>query len=199
VSDYPGGMTIRPLTHPGTERSQLYSPFRSTWAQTKQLLRQELAHLNAKQIVLELDFGEADLRLDGEPRAGRAAKSPAVAISFESKHGPLRYACNRFTKWQDNVRAIALGLEALRKVDRYGIGQSGEQYRGWKAIENSSEDPLEVLVRFAADDVLIGDPSPELLYRLAIKRTHPDRGGSREHFDAVQAAREALRASGRWS
>jgi hypothetical protein len=36
--------------------------------------------------------------------------------------------------WQHNVRAIALGLEALRKVDRYGITRRGEQYAGWKAL-----------------------------------------------------------------
>lgn len=37
--------------------------------------------------------------------------------------------------WQINLRAIALGLEALRKLDRYGITSRGEQYTGWRAIE----------------------------------------------------------------
>ena len=78
-----------------------------------------------------LDFHSADTRAD----------TPRVVVSFDSCHGPLRYQCDRFTTtragtkaWHANVRAIALGLEALRKVDRYGIAGSGEQYRGWTAL-----------------------------------------------------------------
>jgi hypothetical protein len=37
--------------------------------------------------------------------------------------------------WQDNLRAVALGLEALRRVERYGIAQRGEQYAGWRRAD----------------------------------------------------------------
>ena len=68
------------------------------------------------------------------PRANASPKSPAVVIAFESKHGPLQYATDAFTHWQANVRAVALGLEALRRVERYGITKHGEQYTGWKQL-----------------------------------------------------------------
>jgi hypothetical protein len=45
----------------------------------------------------------------------------------------LIYATDACELWQHNVRSIALGLEALRAVDRYGITRRGEQYAGFRA------------------------------------------------------------------
>src|SRR5690606_24676973 len=63
------------------------------------------------------------------------AAHPGVILSFDSKVGHLSYPCDTFTSWQDNLRAVALALEALRKLDRYGVTKRGEQYRGFLAIE----------------------------------------------------------------
>src|ERR1700675_3855774 len=84
--------------------------------------------LDAKKLVFQIDVRESEIRLDGLPSARARPNDPAVIVSFDSKHGPLRYFCDQFTDWQDNIRAIALGLEALRKVERYGITHRGEQY-----------------------------------------------------------------------
>jgi hypothetical protein len=46
----------------------------------------------------------------------------------------FQFAVDMFPSWQDNLRAIALGLEALRKVERYGIANRGEQYAGWAQL-----------------------------------------------------------------
>jgi hypothetical protein len=83
-----------------------------------------------------------------------------------------------------NVRAIALALEALRKVDRYGVTKRGEQYAGWKALPSPNDAILErgrQIIREHDGDV-----------RRALAATHPDReGGDEEAFKAVSAAREA--------
>jgi hypothetical protein len=52
----------------------------------------------------------------------------------ETKHGPLVYSADSCALGQHNVRSIALGLEALRAVERYGVTHQGEQYTPWKAI-----------------------------------------------------------------
>src|SRR5947208_1880483 len=78
---------------------------------------------------------ESDIRLDGRPRARAVASHPGVVLAFDSRHGPLKYAVDTFDRWQDNLRAIALGLEHLRAVDRYGVTRRGEQYTGWRQIE----------------------------------------------------------------
>lgn len=147
------------------------------------LLERELDQLGAENGVIELAVRESDIRLDGWPYAHARPEHPGVIVSFDSKHGPLRYGTDAFPDWQENVRAIALGLEALRKVDRYGIGKRGEQYAGWKQLESGSQRLVERGVE------LIEAAGGE---RQALKRHHPDaEGGSAEDFRAVQAARAA--------
>lgn len=51
-----------------------------------------------------------------------------------SQESAYQFAVDTYTTWQDNLRAIALGLEALRKVERYGITRGTEQYTGWKML-----------------------------------------------------------------
>ena len=123
------------------------SLFTASWSDTLEILEREVTAVRrrdqvAEPVILQLDIPESAIRLDGGVRANARAGSHRVAISFESKHGPLRYLCDTYDTpawkvrgtqqaWQANVRAIALGLEALRTVDRYGISHDGEQYRGF--------------------------------------------------------------------
>lgn len=61
-----------------------------------------------------------------------------VAIQAAADTGKrLVYATDACEFWQHNVRSIALGLEALRAVDRYGISRRGEQYAGFRAALTS--------------------------------------------------------------
>lgn len=154
--------------------------FRSGWTKTLQLLERELFQLDATEVVIELDIGEGEIRQDGFPYADARPGHPGVIISFDSKHGPLRYGTDAFPHWQDNVRAIALGLESLRRVERYGIGKRGEQYVGWKALP-AGEDQ-----RRARGLELIEEHGG---VTEALKATHPDHGGEADDFDAVQVAR----------
>lgn len=161
------------------------------WNETLLLLDRELGALGATEVVFQIDLRERDIRLDGLPRGDASPSDPAVIISFDSRYGALRYFSDRFDKWQDNVRAIALGLEALRKVERYGITRRGEQYLGWQALPAAGETGAwarEFILGFA-------DPGVKDLgvaYRAAAKQLHPDTGGSREEWDRLQRAKEAV-------
>lgn len=181
--------------------SRRYSPFRANWSKTIDQLEHELEELGAKEVVFQLDMEERDIRLDGMPRADAKPRSPRVIISFESKHGPLRYQCDAFEgnyrepSWQANVRAIALGLEALRQVERYGITKRGEQYTGWKALPESSQSHDEAIAFLASvtgwtPAVVAG--SLQNSYRDAAKRLHPDVGGNRDMWEQLQKARQVL-------
>jgi hypothetical protein len=130
-------------------------------------------------------------------------------LSFESTYGPLMYATDKFTIWRDNLRAIALGLEALRKVERYGITRSGEQYTGFRALEASSSTTVEDAARTMAaftddewkwDDLLVevgtlGKEWTRQAYRTAAKRRHPDVGGSHSDWLRLEEAYRLLMAS----
>lgn len=203
-----------PRTPAGRRRSRF--TFRAPWGDTLDLLERELQHLAAADVVLEADFREQDLRIDGMPRSNaRQPVDPAVRLSFESKHGHLIYQADGYDLWQHNVRAIALGLEALRAVDRYGITSRAQQYDGWKQIEAPSteaiggyQDAVKVIALAvgmtpADADAAVRqfDVEPALvrgLYRRAQRRTHPDAGGTAAAFDLVNRARAELERCGRW-
>jgi hypothetical protein len=186
------------------------APFRSSYATTLLLLQRELDLLGARAAVLQLAITENDLRnTDGMPRAGAKPKHPGVVVTFVSKHGPLQYATDEFTSWQDNLRAIALGLEALRKVQRYGITHSGEQYTGFRALEAPSgltiDDAARTLAAFTDDEMKfedllteVGARGPEwtrAAYRTAAKRRYPDVGGSHSDWLRLEQAYRLLMAS----
>jgi hypothetical protein len=124
---------------------------RAGWQNTLDLLARELDYLDARHIVIQADFSESDLRVDGMPRSNaRAPYHPGVRIAFKSKHGPLTYATDAYEFWQHNVRAIGLGLEALRAVDRYGVTRRGEQYTGWKQLGAGTRPVLQCGEWYAA-------------------------------------------------
>ena len=186
--------TARPITPEArnrmTGRGTEHSPFRSTWTATEQLLDLELRQLRARDVILMVDVTEADLRLDGKIRAGANPSSPACALTFNSpSKGPLLFCCGRYRTWQDNARAIALGLQALRKIERYGIVQSDEQYRGWRAIGTGSDEWAHTLSHHSGWSVEHVHADPDGAYRAAAKNAHPDQGGTPEAFREVQKAR----------
>lgn len=211
---------FRPLENwPRRINPRKRATFRSTWSDTLKLLERELSKLQAKNIVIQADCTEDDIRNDGMLRANAKIKSPTVILSFQSKFGPLSYPCETYNDWQDNVRAIAKSLEALRSVDRYGVTRRAEQYKGWAKLpgpENTSTDtcwsyqpkqtqPEFTLVSDAADflaneteshrafELLKDINLAEDAYRTAVKKHHPDAGGDPAMFKRATAAIEFLR------
>ncbi|UYL86910.1 DnaJ-like chaperonin [Gordonia phage RavenCo17] len=212
MTDYPARMTLRPIEHwPGKLTvNRVSSQFSAPWRATLDLLDRELWHLGPAgrnaPAVLQIAMREQDFRLDGMPRANARPEHPGVILAIESTKGPLSFPCDRFVTWQDNLRAIALSLEALRKIDRYGITPNAEQYTGWKQLPAtasptgpSAADSEMVILSHA--DLPIGEAtSLDQAYRRARANAHPDRrGGDRAAWDAVEAAAEVLRAAGRLS
>ncbi len=143
-------------------------------------------------MVVGCGLREADIRLDGWPRAtAQPPAHPGVAVSFDSSRGRLVYATDVCEWWQHNVRAVGLGLEALRAVDRHGITRSGEQYAGFRAIGATTTAHLATESVVERGHRLIAEHGSE---REALRRTHPDAGGDRADFEAVIAARRAAAA-----
>ncbi len=205
-----GWYTTRPISDRTRFRNNHQdSRFRATWSDTERLLGSELAQLDADSVVIEVDVPETAIRMDGGLYANAKAASPAVVVAFESKHGPLLYATDRLVavpwgrgrmeSWQHNVRAIAKTLESLRAVARYGVAESGEQYRGYRAIEGG-EGGSSHLTRdqaFSVVQELAGveqdEPLDAAVYRRAKSRAHPDRNdGDRKMWDLLEQAIEVL-------
>jgi hypothetical protein len=209
--------------------------FSAKWSDTLGLFDRELTHLGAREAVIQVAADERGMRLDGGLRADAKVSHPGVIVSFETKkYGPMRYFTDVFDKgsrwvkgtkneygwysggrseaipgWQMNARAIALGLEALRKVDRYGITKRGEQYTGWSAlppatpmgagamtVEQAADFIAEHSTRAGLpldrDDILDMGAWLNDGYRMAAKVLHPDAGGSTQDFQKLQVAKRIL-------
>lgn len=172
--------------------------FRASWASTMDLLRGELWQIGAQNTVLQLFLGPNEIRRDGMPRSDAKPSRPGVILSFRSRGKDLSFPCDRYCDWKDNVRAIALSLQALRAVDRYGVTRRQEQYTGWAALPNPDSprpDGLAILVRasgMSAEDVV---RNPTAAWKSAAKVLHPDRGGKASDFVAAQAAYRSLKGN----
>jgi hypothetical protein len=192
----PLGLWSGPATPPDERRR---SPFKAQYEATLDLVFAEAAKLDATRLVLQVDLQQRDIRVDGLPKAkARFGDHPGVVVSFDSRHGPLRYATDVFDDWRGNLRAIALALENLRAVDRYGVTRRGEQYRGWTAIGSAAPGrgpfadraDAETWMRLAAREAHIGAWADwDGLYRLLAKTMHPDvAGGSADLWERLDAA-----------
>lgn len=211
IERWPAEQTKNRKGHP-FRKSRDYSWGRGTesgidWSATMELLERELRMLRGKNVVLQMAVTDGDIKRDGWIRANARPSHPGVILTFDSKYGPLSYPCDTYTDWQANVRAIAVALEALRKVDRYGVTRRGEQYTGWKKLPPAGATTSTMTTEIAAailvqaegldgdaGDLLEFEDAFRQTYRAAAKRTHPDAGGSTRDFQAVQEARRVLEA-----
>lgn len=222
---------IRPLggwDRPKTEPRRSSGVFRAAWDDTVAFLKDEVDKLDGSLIVVQIAADGTDIRRDGMLRARARVDFPGVKVSFASKHGPLTYATDAYDQWypaampgwQANVRAIALSLQALRAVDRYGVTHTGEQYRGWSQITAAAaetgmtrDDAIRVFadaagarpdfVRGFADLIngpsWVADESRKTarmalgkMFRTAAKKAHPESGGNADAFRLVTRARDML-------
>src|SRR6202042_3181423 len=106
--------------------------------------------------ILSGAFQPQDITRDGSrPLAGATPSHPGVVISFEAfidgKHVPLKYPCDTFTDWQDNVRAMT-----AEQASSYVCTASGIPCNGAKILDRDSFTER---------------------YRAAAKRFHPDANG----------------------
>lgn len=200
-----GRYTVRSLRDRAWLRpaDRVASRFTATWSDTLDLLLTEVERIGGRDVVIQIDVQESDLRRDGKLRANARPLDPAVVVSFESGHGPLMYRCDRYddgpwgfwmSPWQHNVRAVALTLEALRAVDRYGASSSGEQYAGWAQIAADAapapeSDPWSTVLDLAGLDTTtsLGLTRHAVINR-AQRRAHPDLGGDAESWARLVAA-----------
>lgn len=208
-------LTFRPLTDTTIFRTTHRRPnrFRSTYTDTLKLLNAELDHLNTTEAWLQVAVDAADLRRDGMLRAHVKARHPGVVLTAVTRnHGTLVYPCDRFEgrwsndppDWQINLRAIALGLRDLRRLEDYGIADRGQQYAGFRelgtgtAVAGEKMTPAQAASFLADaaewDTALDPDDKPQVqaAYRDAAKLHHPDAGGNHATMAYIVAARDYL-------
>lgn len=176
-----------PANRPRTAGYREYARFKSTVGKELIRVRNEVRLLGGSGLIISSNL---ELRLDGEPKASsRVPTDPGVAVYFNLRKLPMCFACDRWNKVEDNVRAITLTIEALRGIERWGSGQMVRQaFTGFTALP-APEQPFQVLgVRAAAteDEIMSA-------YRGLISKHHPDKpGGDHDTMVRLNAARDAM-------
>ena len=153
-----------------------------------------MEHLGVRQAVIQAAVKLSDIRLDGFLYSARP-DHPGIILAFESKKtGPLSMPCDTYVDWQDNLRAIGLSL-TLRAIDRYGVTQLAEQYRGWSqlpppgglvtpppmTVEAAAEFiAAEIVVPSSAFNIRSSSDTYRTCYRSVARKHHPDANGGQQ-------------------
>ena len=210
ITDWPGELTVtreiaRFRTAGHTENGKWVAAGPTKLAITMRELQTEIDALKGSHPVLAIAILREDLRLDGKLRAGAKPWHPGVILSFETKRGAMRYANDRFTRWEDNLRGIVKELEALRGITRW-VNNGGQQYGGFLAIEAATAMPagfssFTEAAKYLADIaglVVTEGSAHEILsiIRAAQRKAHPDLGGDPDVFQRVNLAEQYIRDSG---
>jgi hypothetical protein len=199
------GVQRFPLSWPiGWKRTQRYSrksraPFRSrgqsmTVGEAVRRLTGELQRLG----VRSGDFivsSNLETRLDGLPYANqREPDDSGVAVYFRLRNADRVMACDTWTRVADNLAAIAGHIDAIRRVDRYGVGSLDQAFAGYVGLPAKGET-WRATLGFGPDDQ-VDIAKVEQAFRDRARSAHPDiEGGSHDAMASLTMARdEAKRA-----
>lgn len=95
-------------------------------------LERELRLMGVTDFVLSTNVA---LRLDGYPRSGQAApKDPGVAVYFKVAGRDTVLACDQWDRVESNLRAVVKHIDALRGMDRWGVGTIEQAFAGFAAL-----------------------------------------------------------------
>jgi hypothetical protein len=180
------------------------SPFKVIWTRTLDLLGREIHSLRGTNVRLALDITDYEINANGTARANARPKSPGIIVSFDTpRRGRLAFPCDTYHFWQENVHAVAVTLEKLRAVDRYGV-QQGAQYAGFKQLPATTAPTMTANAAAAtlaayhplltAADVVRDFDHARVAWRVARGKTHPDAGGTVGDWHTVETAGRVLAA-----
>lgn len=186
-----GGVSAYPLSWPvGAKRSakRENARFRVTFRRAREDLLEELRRLGARGVILSTNI---PTRNDGLPYAGeRNPDDPGVAVYFTLAGKSHAMSCDRWRQAADNVKAIAMTIEAMRGIARWGSQEARDQaFRGFQALPPSAVD-WRAVFSFMPNEVVSLDMA-RTVYRGMALRAHPDRGGSEEAMKRLNVAMDA--------
>lgn len=170
-------------------RSQSKFKSRSIDAVT-QIILKEIKLLKGKSVVISTNLR---LRNDGLPYSNQAAPADTgAAVYFNYNDKQMCFACDRWDKIHDNLYAIAMTIEALRGIERWGSGDMVQQaFEGFLALPAPA--PARSCWAILGIKEGSGEDIIKTAYREKVKTMHPDMGGSLRDFnELVDAMNEAM-------
>lgn len=161
----------------------------ATWAACEGV-REELRRSKATEVVVSSNMRA---RVDGMGFRGDDARpvDPGVAVYFVLAGRKRVLACDRWDLVAHNLRSIALHVEALRGMERWGVGSLDRAFEGYLALPaqgGTSASWRAVLGLPASGRVQLEDVTSR--FAELAKKLHPDRGGAADKFQELLEARD---------
>lgn len=161
-----------------------------TFERMRMEVLRELKLLKATDVVISSNLR---IRQDGFPYSGqRQPDDTGIAVYFMLNGQQQCIPCDKWTKVEDNLRAIVKTIEALRGIERWGAKEMVDAaFTGFKALPEAVVTPPPVENWWIILDV---DPwcsyaEAKRAYREKAMEAHPDRpGGSEAEFKRVEKA-----------
>lgn len=153
-------------------------------------LESELDRMGATHALLSTN---QELRLDGTPRSDRTDPfDVGAAVYFTLNGKPRVLACDKWNRLADNIAAIAQHIDALRRIDRYGVGTLDQAFAGYNALP-AKGTTWRTTLGFAPDAVVTSEMI-DAAFRERSKGAHPDQqGGSHDAMASLTSARAEAR------
>lgn len=173
-----------PLGRPRTKWPE-QSNFDVTLGRAIQDVRKEVNLLGGRDLIISSNL---PMRRDGLPYANSSQPDDrGVAVYFRYKGKPMCFACDRWKRVEDNMRAIAKTIDALRGIARWGTGDMIQQaFTGFVALPAPTAwwQTLGLTGPHASRDEI------DSAHRRLIMEHHPDRGGNVEKAAEINRARD---------
>lgn len=159
-----------------------------TVAAAMRRISDQLEWLGASDIVLSSNLEQ---RLDGQPRSNRPEPADCgIAVYFKRKGEPVSMACDKWNTCAGNIAAIAGHVDAIRRMERYGVGSLDRIFKGYAALPppgHVHQREWWKVLGFAAP-VTADLSDAEAAYRRLARERHPDAGGSQAQMAELNAA-----------
>ncbi|MHB9288162.1 DnaJ domain-containing protein [Halobacteriales archaeon Cl-PHB] len=131
---------------------------------------------------------------DGRPYADANPDDPGAVLRWSKGGEQYAVACDHYDALRDNVRAIGLYIEEKRKMSNRPV-VTGQDEFATARLPGGDQDAIAPDP--PAHEVLgVAEDAPERVVKAAyqekVKEVHPDAGGSKEEFQRVERAREAM-------
>jgi hypothetical protein len=161
-----------------------------TFTAARVALADELDRLGATNVTLSTNY---ELRLDGNPRAGAPKPSDTgIAVYFTYRARQRVMARDAYDRAEENMRSLSLAIRAMRALEEHGGSTMMDRaFEGFTALPPpGASRPWREVLGFPPGAPITA-AAIEAAFRAAMKRAHPDTGGSHAAASEVNAARDA--------
>lgn len=181
-----------PPSWPRTKYTERHPNMVRNFTRNRDEVVKQLDMLGASSIVMSTNM---QLRKDGLPYSGqKQPEDTGVAVYFSLNGEQQCVPCDKWDTVDQNLRAIALTIEALRGIERWGAKEMvNAAFRGFKALPQPIITPEPTrphrdwwIVLGVYSDAKV--EQVRSAYREALKLHHPDVGGNLPDFKEVQQA-----------